>query len=173
MIFQRYCILFIPIFPLYFCTGISTYHDVVHHCSASMEVHILYILYLSCKGKLLQDGDAKLCSICFDRACTMEVQDCKHQMCAHCVLALCCHSKPNPTTLCLPSPACPFCRTGISKLVIANAKDGEEQGDVSHRLPRTQNCTEGSSSFRDLSSAMGSFGNIEITTDSRDMVNKL
>ncbi|XP_042421829.1 E3 ubiquitin-protein ligase XB3-like [Zingiber officinale] len=122
-----------------------------------------------------EDGDAKLCSICFDRACTMEVQDCKHQMCAHCVLALCCHSKPNPTTLCLPSPACPFCRTSISKLVIANAKDGEEHGDVStHRLPRrTQNCIEGSSNFRDLSSAMGSFGNIEITTDSRDMVNKL
>ncbi|XP_074570685.1 E3 ubiquitin-protein ligase XB3-like isoform X2 [Curcuma longa] len=120
-----------------------------------------------------EDGDAELCSICFDRACAMELQDCKHQMCAHCVLALCCHSKPNPTTLCLPSPACPFCRSSISKLVIANAKDGEEHGDTStHRKPRrTQNCIEASSSFRDLSSAMGSFGNIEIT-DSRDTLHQ-
>ncbi|KAG6530669.1 hypothetical protein ZIOFF_012912 [Zingiber officinale] len=56
-----------------------------------------------------EDHDAELYLICFYRDCNMEVQDCKHQMCAHCILALCCYGKSNLTTLCLPSPVCPFC----------------------------------------------------------------
>ena len=37
-------------------------------------------------------------------------------------LALCCHSKPNPATLTLKPPACPFCRSCISRLVVADSK---------------------------------------------------
>nr|CAD1828702.1 unnamed protein product [Ananas comosus var. bracteatus] len=74
-------------------------------------------------------SDAELCSICFDQHCTIEVQDCGHQMCAACTLALCCHNKPNPTTLCLPSPACPFCRRSISRLVVAKADKPHDDGE--------------------------------------------
>ncbi|XP_057796108.1 LOW QUALITY PROTEIN: putative E3 ubiquitin-protein ligase XBAT31 [Salvia miltiorrhiza] len=43
-------------------------------------------------------SDTGLCCICFDQVCTIEVQECGHQMCAQCTLALCCHNKPKPTT---------------------------------------------------------------------------
>lgn len=63
------------------------------------------------------DDDPELCSICFEHACTIEVQDCGHQMCAGCTLALCCHNKPNPTnSMSTPAPACPFCRCNIQQL---------------------------------------------------------
>ncbi|WVZ95855.1 hypothetical protein U9M48_041566 [Paspalum notatum var. saurae] len=117
-------------------------------------------------------SDAELCCICFDQACTIEVQDCGHQMCAPCTLALCCHSKPNPTTLVLPSPACPFCRGGISRLLVARASSGAGCDDpdaeaekaaasspqlVRRRSRRSRNLSDGgSSSFKGLSSAMGS-----------------
>ncbi|KAJ1261236.1 hypothetical protein BS78_09G013200 [Paspalum vaginatum] len=116
-------------------------------------------------------SDAELCCICFDQACTIEVQDCGHQMCAPCTLALCCHSKPNPTTLVLPSPACPFCRGGISRLLVARASssassdpdaDAEKAAASSPQLARrrsrrSRNLSDGgSSSFKGLSSAMGS-----------------
>lgn len=110
-----------------------------------------------------QVSDAELCCICFDQACTIEVQDCGHQMCAPCTLALCCHSKPNPTTLTLPSPACPFCRGSISRLLVARtsissaaASDPERPELVRRRSRRSHNLSEGSSSFKGLSSAMGS-----------------
>jgi len=87
----------------------------------------------------LDDDDEQLCGICLEQACTMEVQDCGHQMCAACTLALCCHSKPNPTTLALQPPACPFCRATITRLLVANSKT-----------------TATSNSFRGLTSAIRS-----------------
>ncbi|KAL6624378.1 hypothetical protein ACP70R_031699 [Stipagrostis hirtigluma subsp. patula] len=112
-------------------------------------------------------SDAELCCICFDQACTIEVQDCGHQMCAPCTLALCCHSKPNPTTLTLPSPACPFCRGSISRLLVARtdvASDTEKPSSPTElarrRSRRSHNLSEGSSSFKGLSSAMGSLSKI-------------
>uniref|UniRef100_A0ACD5XGW0 Uncharacterized protein n=1 Tax=Avena sativa TaxID=4498 RepID=A0ACD5XGW0_AVESA len=115
-----------------------------------------------------EEGEDELCSICFEQACSIEVQDCGHQMCAGCTLALCCHSKPNPTTLTLLPPACPFCRSCISRLVVAGSKakgpalvagdDAEEKAAASPRLSlrRSRRSREGSSSFKGLSSAMGS-----------------
>uniref|UniRef100_A0ACD5XE81 Uncharacterized protein n=1 Tax=Avena sativa TaxID=4498 RepID=A0ACD5XE81_AVESA len=113
------------------------------------------------------EDEEELCSICFEQACSIEVQDCGHQMCAGCTLALCCHSKPNPTTLTLLPPACPFCRSCISRLVVAGTKakgtlavgdEAEEKAAASPRLSlrRSRRSREGSSSFKGLSSAMGS-----------------
>ncbi|KAG1337881.1 hypothetical protein COCNU_04G001870 [Cocos nucifera] len=107
--------------------------------------------------------DMELCCICFDQICTIEVQDCGHQMCAHCTLAVCCHSKPNPSTLCLSAPLCPFCRSSIARLVVAKTKIKEEGDKDSFSKPcklrKSQNSSsEGSSSFKGLSSAVGSLG---------------
>ncbi|OVA06254.1 zinc finger protein [Macleaya cordata] len=123
-------------------------------------------------------SEAELCCICFDQVCTIEVQGCGHQMCAHCTLALCCHNKPNPTTTCLPSPVCPFCRSSIAQLVVAKTKTGEEMDmDVSSskltKSRKSRNLSEGSSSFMGVS-AMGSFGKMgargsgKIAADSGD-----
>ncbi|KAG1365771.1 E3 ubiquitin-protein ligase XB3 [Cocos nucifera] len=107
-------------------------------------------------------GGMELCCICFNQICTIEVQDCGHQMCAHCTLALCCHSKPNPATSCLPAPVCPFCRSIIAQLVVARTKTREEDKDNSskpRKSRKSQNSSsEGSSSLKGLSSAMGSLG---------------
>uniref|UniRef100_A0A1D1YSZ8 RING-type E3 ubiquitin transferase n=1 Tax=Anthurium amnicola TaxID=1678845 RepID=A0A1D1YSZ8_9ARAE len=110
-------------------------------------------------------SDTELCCICFDQPCTIEVRDCGHQMCAPCTLALCCHNKPNPTTLCLVAPVCPFCRSSIARLVVAEAKAEEERDrDGPWRLRRSRKSKNpsdgGSSSFKGLSSAMGSFGRV-------------
>ncbi|KAJ6817793.1 E3 ubiquitin-protein ligase XB3 [Iris pallida] len=61
-----------------------------------------------------EDDDSNLYCICFDQACTIEVQACGHQMYAHCTMALCCHNKPNPVTLFLATPICLFCRSNIA-----------------------------------------------------------
>lgn len=124
-----------------------------------------------------ETSDTELCCICFDQVCTIEVQDCGHQMCAHCTLALCCHNKPNPTTLCPPAPACPFCRSNIARLVVAKAKDEGDKGSSKlRRSRRSRNFGEGSSSFKGISSAMGSFGKMGRGSgriaDSNDMVDK-
>ncbi|XP_009790266.1 putative E3 ubiquitin-protein ligase XBAT31 [Nicotiana tabacum] len=106
-------------------------------------------------------SDTEVCCICFDQLCTIEVQDCGHQMCAHCVLALCCHNKPNPTTTSPPEPVCPFCRSNIVQLhVIKVTKDDDIDRDISSKLRksrRSRNFSEGSSSFKGLS-AVSSFG---------------
>ncbi|KAJ0809266.1 putative transcription factor C2H2 family [Helianthus annuus] len=68
-------------------------------------------------------SETELCCICFDQVCTIEVQDCGHQMCAQCTLALCCHNKPNPTTASLSAPVCPFCRSNIAQLVRQTVKE--------------------------------------------------
>ncbi|KAK1428721.1 hypothetical protein QVD17_17560 [Tagetes erecta] len=113
-------------------------------------------------------SETELCCICFDQVCTIEVQDCGHQMCAQCTLALCCHNKPNPTTTSFSAPVCPFCRSNIAQLVVAkvkvnvNADDHDVDLDLysSTKLPKlrkSRNFSEGSSSFKGLSS-VPSFG---------------
>ncbi|KAJ6827283.1 E3 ubiquitin-protein ligase XB3 [Iris pallida] len=128
-----------------------------------------------------EDDDSDLCCICFDQACTIEVQDCGHQMCAHCTVALCCHNKPNPVTLCLATPVCPFCRSNIAQLVVAKAKrkeDADKDSISKLRKSRTsRNLSEGSSSFKGLSSAVGSLGKMAgrgsgKIADSSDTVDK-
>ncbi|KAF8718744.1 hypothetical protein HU200_025045 [Digitaria exilis] len=77
-------------------------------------------------------SDAEVCSICFEQACSIEVRECGHQMCAACTLALCCHAKPNPATQSQPVPTCPFCRGGIAALVVATTRpragDDDDEG---------------------------------------------
>ncbi|CAN4098847.1 unnamed protein product [Withania somnifera] len=107
-------------------------------------------------------SDTEVCCICFDQVCTIQVQDCGHQMCAHCVLALCCHKKPNPTTSSPTSPVCPFCRSNIVQLdVIKLEKDDSTSHGVSssklRKSRRSRNFSGGSSSFKSLS-AVSSFG---------------
>uniref|UniRef100_A0A7N0UN01 RING-type E3 ubiquitin transferase n=1 Tax=Kalanchoe fedtschenkoi TaxID=63787 RepID=A0A7N0UN01_KALFE len=112
-------------------------------------------------------SESELCCICFDQVCTIEVQDCGHQMCAQCTLALCCHNKPNPTTMCPVAPVCPFCRSRIAHLAVAKIKTyrAEEPDYVldaspSSRLSKLRksfNFSEGSSSFKGLS-AFGIIG---------------
>ncbi|KAA8516438.1 hypothetical protein F0562_016731 [Nyssa sinensis] len=107
-------------------------------------------------------SDIELCCICFDQVCTIEVQTCGHQMCAHCTLALCCHNKPNPAMACSKVPVCPFCRSNITQLVVAKIKTNDDRElEFSPSRPRRSrksfNFSEGSSSFKGLS-AMGSFG---------------
>ncbi|MQL93031.1 hypothetical protein Taro_025659, partial [Colocasia esculenta] len=117
-------------------------------------------------GDTSEAGDTELCCICFDQPCTIEIRDCGHQMCAQCVLVLCCHSKPNPTTLCSPAPVCPFCRSNIARLAVAEAKAPEKERDKDNypgkprKSCKSRNSSEGSSSFKGLSSAMGSFGKV-------------
>ncbi|KAJ8493883.1 hypothetical protein OPV22_015604 [Ensete ventricosum] len=107
-------------------------------------------------------SDSDLCSICFHQVCTIEVRDCGHWMCAHCTLALCCHNKPNPTTLSVPSPSCPFCRCNISRLVVAKTKAADEGDNAANsmlrRSRRSRNFSGGSGSFKGLTLAIGSFG---------------
>lgn len=70
-------------------------------------------------------GAAETCSICFENACSIEVKDCGHRMCAYCTVALCCHNKPNPhiqQPCSSPAPSCPFCRTKIGRLTLVSWK---------------------------------------------------
>lgn len=85
-------------------------------------------------------------------------------MCAHCTLALCCHKKPVSATICSTSPLCPFCRSSILELIVANIKtDSDVEVEIDSpskpRRPRKSNYSEGSSSFKGLS-AMSSFGRV-------------
>lgn len=118
----------------------------------------------STDDNISEASDTELCCICFDQVCTIEVQDCGHQMCAQCTLALCCHNKPNPTTLSLNAPVCPFCRSNIAQLVVAkvkvNASDLDLDLNSSTKVPKLRkprNFSEGSSSFKGLS-GVPSFG---------------
>ncbi|XWS43708.1 hypothetical protein CRYUN_Cryun16bG0126800 [Craigia yunnanensis] len=124
-------------------------------------------------------SDVDACCVCFDRLCTIEIRQCGHRMCAHCILALCCHKKPNPLTASPVVLACPFCRRGITQLVVAKINNNESEKEASPlRLSsgnitnndagaefspskpiksRKSNFNEGSSSFKGLS-AISSFG---------------
>lgn len=77
------------------------------------------------------EEEAELCCICFEHTCTIEVQDCGHQMCAGCTLALCCHNKPNPSVKYSPAPVCPFCRCKIEQLRRVEPKEIDEEEEVS------------------------------------------
>ncbi|KAL6574736.1 hypothetical protein OROMI_012021 [Orobanche minor] len=110
-------------------------------------------------------GEADLCCICFEEMCMIEVRNCGHQMCANCVLALCCHSKPNSSSPnSVKIPVCPFCRSSIVRLVIAEIKtESEAELGFSPTKPRKTrksiNLGECSSNFKSLSS-LGSFGRL-------------
>lgn len=115
----------------------------------------------------MQASDAEVCCICFEQLCTIEVQDCGHQMCAQCTVALCCHNKPNPVTASLTTLVCPFCRSTIVRLVVAkmkcyddtNCSTGEHSTSKPRKSRKPRNFSEGSSSFKSLS-AIGSFSKI-------------
>lgn len=119
-------------------------------------------------SNVIQVSETELCCICFEQVCTIEVQDCGHQMCAKCTLALCCHNKPNPSTSCPIPPICPFCRSTIARLVVIKIEshdDIDQDGcvDISCSNPskswKFRNLNEGgSSSFKGLSSSVNSFG---------------
>eukprot|EP00252_Welwitschia_mirabilis_P020978 TRINITY_DN525_c0_g1_i1.p1 TRINITY_DN525_c0_g1~~TRINITY_DN525_c0_g1_i1.p1 ORF type:complete len:442 (-),score=91.71 TRINITY_DN525_c0_g1_i1:356-1681(-) len=109
---------------------------------------------------LSQVSESEVCCICFDQVCTIQVQNCGHQMCALCTLALCCQNKPNPALSCSPPPPlCPFCRSSIAQLAVIPPKDRTTDADSSKVMkPRqSKSFSEGSSSFKGLS-AKGSFG---------------
>lgn len=120
---------------------------------------------------LSEASDSELCCICFDQVCTIEVQDCGHRMCAHCTLALCCHNKPNPTTASVNPPVCPFCRSSIARLVVAQLYTETDEIDLSSskskKSRRSWNLSEGSSSFKGLSAfgKMGARGSGRISAD--------
>ncbi|KAL8480558.1 hypothetical protein ACS0TY_027193 [Phlomoides rotata] len=110
-----------------------------------------------------EDGGAELCCICFEQVCTIEVQNCGHQMCANCTLALCCHSKPNSSSAKIP--VCPFCRSSITRLAVAQTKpeEGVTEFESSPTKPirrrKSMNVGE-SSSFKSSFSSLGSFGRL-------------
>ncbi|GER54363.1 XB3 ortholog 1 in Arabidopsis thaliana [Striga asiatica] len=106
----------------------------------------------------------EMCCICFEEACKVEVQSCGHQMCAYCILALCCHSKPNSSSNNVKIPVCPFCRSSIGRLVVAKSKtDDETESESNPTKPRKSRKSvslgECSSNFKGLS-ALGSFGRL-------------
>ncbi|XWS55671.1 hypothetical protein CRYUN_Cryun09bG0021100 [Craigia yunnanensis] len=123
-------------------------------------------------------SDIDVCCICFDQICTIEIRQCGHRMCAHCTLALCRHKKPNPLTASPVILVCPFCRRGITQLVVAKINNNESETEASPlRLSsgkiinndtgaefsaskpiksRKSNFSEGSSFFKGLS-AISSF----------------
>ncbi|KAK3156477.1 hypothetical protein QOZ80_2AG0107750 [Eleusine coracana subsp. coracana] len=124
---------------------------------------------LNYSSDYVDSESAEVCGICLEQACNMiQVQDCGHQMCAPCTLALCCHSKPNPVTLTvLHPPACPFCRGAITNLLVPtlpnNDNDMPRRRSSSRRFRQPSEGSsssfkksEGSSSssFRGLSSAI-------------------
>lgn len=147
-----------------------------HPLTSSIVCFIICKCYTYGYKTLLQMSDSELCCICFEQACTIEVKDCGHQMCAQCTLALCCHNKPNPTTSTVTPPVCPFCRSVIVRLVVAQNNNNDKsksksQNEVVDREAGEVNCSklrkhrksinhgEESSSFMGLSS-IGSFGRI-------------
>ncbi|KAE9620497.1 putative transcription factor C2H2 family [Lupinus albus] len=112
-------------------------------------------------------SETELCCICFEQVCTIEVQDCGHQMCAQCTLALCCHNKPNPATACLTPPLCPFCRSTIARLMVIKMEESHDDidqdvvdinGSKISKSYKSRNLNEGdSSSFKGLTT-VSSFG---------------
>ncbi|KAJ1406882.1 Zinc finger, RING-type [Sesbania bispinosa] len=116
-------------------------------------------------------SESELCCICFEQVCTIEVENCGHQMCAQCTLALCCHNKPNPATACITPPVCPFCRSTIARLVVVKIEstttnDEADQDTIDihcaklSKSRKLRNLNDsGSSSFKGLSS-VSSFGKL-------------
>jgi E3 ubiquitin-protein ligase XBAT32/33 len=129
----------------------------------------------------VQASDAEVCSICFEHACSIEVRECGHQMCAACTLALCCHAKPNPATQSQTLPTCPFCRGGIAALVVATRapagggddEEGSKLESLRHRPSRRAMNLSGdagstSSLMGSIASSIGKMGRRR--TDSSEQV---
>jgi E3 ubiquitin-protein ligase XBAT32/33 len=109
----------------------------------------------------VQASDAEVCSICFEQACSIEVRECGHQMCAACTLALCCHAKPNPATQSQPLPTCPFCRGGIARLVVATrARAGDEEEGSRLESPRHRRARRSMNLSGDAGSTSSLMGSI-------------
>ncbi|CAN4116099.1 unnamed protein product [Withania somnifera] len=104
------------------------------------KMAISQISPLRCDSGLESDdfegSDFELCCICFEQACTIEIQKCGHQMCAHCTLALCCHNKPNPSSNSEKVPLCPFCRSDITHLAVIQNKIDTCEEVLSPSRPR-------------------------------------
>ncbi|KAM3340908.1 hypothetical protein P3S68_028543 [Capsicum galapagoense] len=128
---------------------------------------------LHCDSGLESDdfegSEFELCCICFEQACTIELQKCGHQMCAHCILSLCCHNKPNPASNSEKVPVCPFCRSDITHLVMVQNKLDTYEEVLSPSRPRKSrtsfNLAEGGSSSSSTSglrvlSPLASFGRL-------------
>lgn len=117
---------------------------------------------------IMQVSESELCCICFEQVCTIEVQNCGHQMCAQCTLALCCYNKPNPTTTSITPPVCPFCRSNIVRLMVVMKIENHDETDQDNvdincskinKSRKLRNLNDsGSSSFKGLSSV--SFGKL-------------
>ena len=147
---------FIPFYPVHLVLAYIVKLTLFHFVWTSIQ----YILIVA--SYVMQASETKLCCICFEQVCTIEVQDCGHQMCAQCTLALCCHNKPNPTTASLTPPVCPFCRSTIARLVVVETESPDEtdrdSGDINSpklsksRKARNLNEGSGSSSLKGLSS---------------------
>ena len=135
---------------------------------------------LHCEEDLSSEGEEKgeLCGICFDQECTIEVRDCGHQMCAHCTLSLCCHNKPSPSNLFVAAPLCPFCRSCISKLVVAEERENNKERENTHlkliRSWKSKNHSEsgGSSSFKGLTFSLVGRGSSGRIADSSELADK-
>ncbi|KAK8685406.1 hypothetical protein V6N13_041408 [Hibiscus sabdariffa] len=147
--------------------------DVIHELPLDSQYEV------EADDAVSEASDVDVCCICFDRLCTIEIRQCGHRMCAPCILALCCHKKHNPLTASPSILLCPFCRRGITQLVVAKIDDHESEADASpSRLSsgtmtnidtgagfspskptksRKSNFSEGSSSFKGLS-AISPFG---------------
>ncbi|KAG5583904.1 hypothetical protein H5410_044338 [Solanum commersonii] len=118
--------------------------------------------------RFVAGSDLELCCICFEQACTIEIQKCGHQMCAHCTLALCCHNKPNPASNSEKVPLCPFCRSDITHLVVVQNKIDTYEEVSSPSRPRKSRTSfshaEGDSSSSSTSlkvlSPLASFGKL-------------
>ncbi|CAH1445511.1 unnamed protein product [Lactuca virosa] len=85
---------------------------------------------------------------------------------AHSHYAATTHNKPNLTTLSLPAPICPFFRSNIARLTVVKVKvnTADQELDLysspkQRKSRKSQNLSEGSSSFRSLS-VVPSFGKI-------------
>eukprot|EP00252_Welwitschia_mirabilis_P020980 TRINITY_DN525_c0_g2_i2.p1 TRINITY_DN525_c0_g2~~TRINITY_DN525_c0_g2_i2.p1 ORF type:complete len:358 (-),score=65.05 TRINITY_DN525_c0_g2_i2:493-1566(-) len=131
------------------------------------------------EDNISQASESEVCCICFDRLCTLEIENCGHRMCAPCTLALCCQNKANPSLLCSPPPLCPFCRRAIAQLAPVTPKSNNRDMDspTSIKPKQSKSLNEDSSSFRTLS-AKGSFGRMGgkgsgKVTDSSNWVEKL
>lgn len=136
----------------------------IHTSNCRANKHCILIV----GSDIVQVSESELCCICFEQVCTIEVQNCGHQMCAQCTLALCCHNKPNPATASLTPPVCPFCRSTITRLVVVKTECHEETDQDSvdincsklSKSRRLRNLNDsGSSSFKGLSS-VSSFGKL-------------
>jgi len=165
-------------FELNFCDAIWIYHLFQSKAErfdylAKFKICIINVIQkrnsiLIVEYDIMQVSESELCCICFEQVCTIEVQNCGHQMCAQCTLALCCYNKPNPTTTSITPPVCPFCRSNIVRLMVVMKIENHDETDQDsvdincskiNKSRKLRNLNDsGSSSFKGLSSV--SFGKL-------------